>query len=581
MCPSLAVLAGGGDGGGGSGNGAGDGSGNADGSGNGNGDGAGGDGVGAGNSGAGGGGGCPNPQHGNPGSTTAGDPIDPISGRVFTIAALDFVLGGPLRFFIRRRYASARRQRDVGLGHGWTHTFAWEIETRRASVVLYTGDGGRFTLDPIPTGEARKLAGGHVIREIDGYRLVGDDGTARIFRELSPSSGVFKLTRVEDGYQNAIRLHYSGDTVTHFTDAVGRTIRVDRDAGGRIAAFSVHVEPENRWQAFVTYTYDEAGDLVVATDARGLRSTYAYRNHLLVRETTPSGRATHYVYDESARCEETWVEPSAPALDAGCSEQLADGSRAKGVLHVKVTRQRDYVEVVTSRDVKRYFVSGDGAIEKAVFGGGVHENEFDDWGHLTRYVDATGATWQWARDDWGRVASATNPQGAKRTFTYDAGGRVTSETGVTGRVVHYDRNPQGDLLLARDDVGPLIQYDYDARGLTRRIVLPDGATTRLGYDAHGNRDHIVEPSGAERRIQYDFFGRATSFVDERGSQTSFAYDPCGRLVRVKFANGSARHYAYDRDGNLSSVTNELGQQYVLSWGGYKRSTRSVARTRRW
>src|SRR5688572_21110844 len=111
MCPSIAVLAGGGDMGGGSGNGAGDGSGGA------------GAGAGAGGENASGDSrGAPDYQK-YPECGHASHPVDVVTGRAFTHPITDFALPGPVPLVFRRMYSSKMAGRDAGLGYGWAHTF--------------------------------------------------------------------------------------------------------------------------------------------------------------------------------------------------------------------------------------------------------------------------------------------------------------------------------------------------------------------------------------------------------------------------------------------------------------------------
>jgi hypothetical protein len=132
MNPGIFIMGGGGDGGG-SGPGGGKGKGKGQGgNGKGGGNGANGDGKGAGGCGAGSGGGCPNPAHGRGGGTHAGDPVDPITGRVYTIPQTDLPLVGPLVFALKRGYSSFANERDIGLGFGWSHSLAWSIEVHAA-----------------------------------------------------------------------------------------------------------------------------------------------------------------------------------------------------------------------------------------------------------------------------------------------------------------------------------------------------------------------------------------------------------------------------------------------------------------
>src|SRR5262245_48570940 len=106
MCPSVAVLAGGGDGGGGSGGSAGDGSGDE-------------------HAGTGKGGedatsdsrGAPDPAK-YPDCGTASHPVDVVTGRAFTHPIVDLSFPGPLPLELSRSYSSKMAHRDTGMGFG-------------------------------------------------------------------------------------------------------------------------------------------------------------------------------------------------------------------------------------------------------------------------------------------------------------------------------------------------------------------------------------------------------------------------------------------------------------------------------
>ncbi|WP_437288252.1 DUF6531 domain-containing protein [Sorangium sp. So ce406] len=139
MNPGVFILGGGGSGGGRGGRG-GNGAGGDQGAGGKNGgNGAQGGGRNAGSCGQGSGGGCPNPAHGGAGGTQAGHPMDPVTGRVYTVAVTDMALPGAFPLVIERAYSSAQRDRDYGLGHGWNHSLGWRvIELRRRRVRVIT-----------------------------------------------------------------------------------------------------------------------------------------------------------------------------------------------------------------------------------------------------------------------------------------------------------------------------------------------------------------------------------------------------------------------------------------------------------
>src|SRR3954469_9045992 len=133
MCPSVAVLAGGGDGGGGSGGSAGDGDGKKSADASPGGKDAKDDGRGAKK-------GSPDFQK-YPECGYASHPVDVVTGRAFTHPITDVELPGPLPLAFKRMYSSKMAERDVGLGHGWGHTFGWEIEVRRRHITVWNEQG--------------------------------------------------------------------------------------------------------------------------------------------------------------------------------------------------------------------------------------------------------------------------------------------------------------------------------------------------------------------------------------------------------------------------------------------------------
>ncbi|WP_437339523.1 DUF6531 domain-containing protein [Sorangium sp. So ce394] len=131
-------MGGGGGSGGGNGKGGGAGRNSGGGQGSNGGNGANGGGKNAGACGPGSGGGCPNPAHGGGGGTHAGDPVDPITGRVYTLPVVDLALGGPLPLVISRSYTttaacSPRRRTPTG-GRSPTSATTPEISPSSATM---------------------------------------------------------------------------------------------------------------------------------------------------------------------------------------------------------------------------------------------------------------------------------------------------------------------------------------------------------------------------------------------------------------------------------------------------------------
>ncbi|XXX81371.1 RHS repeat-associated core domain-containing protein [Sorangium sp. So ce134] len=572
MNPGVWIMGGGGGGGGGNGRG-GNGSGNGQGAGGGNGgNDAQGGGKGAGSCGPGSGAGCPNPSHGGGGGTHAGDPIDPMTGRVYTVPAVDLALPGPLPLVIKRTYSSTARERDVGLGRGWAHSLAWEIEPRRRTLLLYNPEGTHTRALLPAIGESVVLSRGVLTRHDWGYTLVIETGDVLVFSGTQANGARYALSRIVDPSGNSIDLAYADGRLSSIIDSVKRTVRVRRHADGRIAAFEVKNSPhQGQWVAFRRYRYDSAGHLVAAEDAAGRSVRYSYDDGLLTSLVYPSGLLVCFRYDARRRCVETWTEApgTTDALDERAPAFLADGmTRARGMLHCKVEHGGDgYVELVTSRDVKRYSGNEHGKLEKAVWGPGVHTNTFDSIGNVTSYTDPTGACWRWDRDAFGRVVREIDPLGAVQEYAYNERGLLASMTDPVGAEFHFEYNDGGKLLAIDGPGGNAIAYKRDRRGLPIEATMPDGAITRMDYDALGNRVVVTEPDGGRRFIEYDYLGQVLGFTDERGGTTRYVYGPCRELRVIRLPDGVTIGYDYDEDGRLAAVTDPMGRRCELVWSG--------------
>jgi RHS repeat-associated protein len=566
MNPGIFLLGGGGDAGG-SGAGRGKGKGKKQkGKGKNGGKNAKGGGKNAGKCGAGKGGACPNPKHGKKG-TSAGDPVDPLTGRVYTSTVVDLSLDGPVPLVIARAYTSSQNDVDMGLGFGWSHTMGWVIEERRRTLRIFEPLAASTDVERPEIGAPIRLPCGLLSRHEWGYTL-DSGGRTYVFAERQES--VLRLSSVRDARGNAISLQYEGVRLTRLLDSVGRVVRVRYHTDGHIAAFEVkNASQMGRWTSFRSYGYDAAGNLVAATDALGYSERFEYdEDHHLVRRAEAGGLTAYFLYDGEGRCVESWCEhASNDGLDAATPGVLDDGSKAKGFLHVRLTHGDGMTEVVTSRTKRR--VEGDDFddVTETAWSGGIHSFEYDVAGEMLAYTDGQGHTWQMDRDDHGRLLRTVDPLGGAVEYTYDDRGWVRSVQDSLGHCVEYTRDAAGDVIAVTDNLGPVASFRYDDRGYVTECVLPNGGVTRMEHDALGHRVRVVEPDGASRRISYDFLGRMTATVDERGLETRYGYDDMSRIVWVRYASGATLRYTYDADGNLASLTDRDGRTTWLVWGG--------------
>ncbi|AUX24990.1 hypothetical protein SOCEGT47_055310 [Sorangium cellulosum] len=576
MNPGVFVMGGGGGGGG---NGAGGGNGSRNGHGS--------DGSNGGNSAGGGGksacgapgrdgGDCPQHHGGkNSGAAAHGDPIDVITGRVFTAPVVDLALGGPLPLEIARSYSTTSRKRDTGLGYGWTHTLAWEVEVRRGgSAIVWTEDGLDVSFGVVERDTGVLGPHGWVLhRHEEGFALDVPGGTRRIFApDLDdPARRRFRLSAVEDRAGNRITLHHGGASLSRIVDCVGRTIRVVTTREGRMTALEV-VCASGRVVRFATYDHDPAGNLVRVTDADGHATAYTYDDdHRLVSYRLPTGLVFFFRYDNEGRGIESWGEHESgadPCLADDLPELLADRrTKAKGIHHVKVEYgPHGYCEVADAACTFRYVGNEHGKADMAVMNGRVFTRIYDSRGHLTSYTDAMGATTTWERDLFGHETRVVDALGQQTCIERLPNGDVTRIVDPDGNstVVEYLNN----ALVIKDPTGVLFEVRHDTRGLPIETIAPNGRGRRYRYDDHGNAVEASDERGvALWQATYDELGRCTSVHDETGAVTRYRHSNKGLLLSVEEPGGLVWRFERDGLGNVIEEIDPSGRRTVLVRGG--------------
>lgn len=619
MCPGIAVLGGGGAGGDGdgSGNGGKDGAG---GDGNGNGENGSGDGKGGGACGQGSAGGCP--QHSA--HASAGDPVNVANGEMFTIPKLEFGLPGLIAIEFERTYNTSHRDRDVGMGFGWGHSFAWEAELKRRDLSVRKGIGGGVKLLDAPTqaGEARLLGGWRIQRTREGFSVRTVDGFDHDLAAIADNPRRFRLTRVAhpNGAEISL-LRGSSGVLERIIDTVGREICFTSNRAGRITQIHLTEPTTGRGIIYARYEYDPVGNLVASTDADGSVTLYRYDDdHRITSLVHPNGLTFHYRYDALSRCVETWGElpDGDPSLDPSVPDVLADHTtRARGIFHTKLEFDANYTEVVDSVRLLRYFVAPNGIIQKAVGAkGDVYTREFDERGNVIALMDAQGAVTRYEYDSHDRLVCETEPLGRSHRTHRDVEGRPVSTIDFGGAMVRCRYDDRGNMVEVTDQINATTTYHFDDRNLMVQKTDPDRGVTRYVSDAHGNMIELHMPSGGVWRWTWDYFGRPVERVDPRGGVTRYSYSDAGKLIgleepggrRVKFEwdgmgcytawyvpegvrgwrwgafrwpvaeiqpNGDTVRYTYNREGWLVSVINERGETARYEYDTAGLITRSI------
>lgn len=511
---------------------------------------------------------------GNDGGEGCGDPICPITGRMF-LDVLDFGIAGPMPLRWIRSYSSRLADSAGELGHGWSHPFAWRLRVRRRKVEVID-DRARTQYFPRPATEPVGNGSGTFLSRLGrGYQLKLRDGKRLAFEVLN-DRGWYHLTRVIDTNGNEIQLNRDlAGTLESIVDSAKRVYRVTTDDAGRVLRVSVRLEPSGAYEDLVQYTYDTAGDLVATRDPEGYTWTCAYENHLMTAHGVPTGLTYHYRYDgqtAGARCIESWGayrDCPDPALDPALAEAQAERG-VKGINHVRLEYSPDdyYSEVLDSLGgVTRYFGDASGrVVTKVDPAGGITEN---------RYSAETGALESQILPDGSELVVARS-QGRSSGFRSNSGEDVATYHDGRGREVRWNRaddslsvrefDRRGNLVFVHHPDDTLEEYAYDDRGLLIWQIDQAGATTKFQHDAHGNLVRVEHYNGQVATLEYDYLGRRTAYVNEVGARTEWSYDRRGYPVEKRFPDGSKLEIVRDALGNPTQVI-DRGRVHRFAWGG--------------
>jgi RHS repeat-associated protein len=473
-------------------------------------------------------------------------------------------------------YSSTAADRDVGLGFGWVHPWRWEIEQRRRELVLWSDDGTSTSFPAIDVGAEHVGPWGWTLRrEWERYVLDKGDGVQRIFAAADESARAWRLVELRDRNDNRISLTYDEKgRLSEAIDSAGRRVKVLSTRAGRIASVLVYnARARGQWIGVARFTYNDRGDLTAAIDAEGYTSRYEYDDHhRLTRETDREGLSFCFVYDRVGRCIETWgeyVDKPDPSLDEDVPARLADGARARGVLHVRFDfGDGGYSEVADSTQVVRYTGNPHGLVEKEVDATGVTETTYDERGLVLARADGEGAVTRYERDARGRVVQVTDPLGRVTRYERDAAGLVARIVDPAGGVYELHRDGRGNVIHQSDPTGGIWSYTYDGGGLVTSATSPVGGVTRFAHDAEGNLTERTEPNGARWRWEYDLLGRCTLEVDPLGNETRAAWTDRGDVAAVFRGEGATTRYLYDGERRLTEIQEPGGRTTGLAWGGF-------------
>jgi RHS repeat-associated protein len=504
-------------------------------------------------------------------------------------ASFDFRLPGPLPIAWNRFYSSARHLEPLPLGFGHTHQYD-HLLTLDLDGASYRGPTGEVVPFPdVSVGGSFARAGVVLSRRTElEYDITLPRGDRLEFTgSVSRSVGLTRLWRAS----RSISFSYdSGGLLTKIVDALGRSLLVSHDAGGRILGItltSVGAEGPGVKKTLVSYEYDVHGNLASARDSHGFVQSFAYDGrHLLIRRTDRKGYSFLFAYDEAGRCVHSKGE------DGLYDVQLQFDPQAKAT----------YVRKASSPPFTY---------------------RYNDAGALTHIVDPYGAVTTFLLDDAGRAVSEIDPNGNVTTLHYDRTGQLDYRIDPNGhRLPSTTAEPEpadplavplpqtslawefgrfldtqglkplepNDSVLARlpaavaDAVsGPRWSSNGDVphseADQAESVQLNDAgqpaeqstafSAERWRYDPNGNEIEHQDRDGSVWRATFASWNCLRERIDPLGNITRFENNPSGLFTKIIDAGGTSVEYEYDYNDRVVQVRRqgEVVESYVRDPAG--------------
>lgn len=516
------------------------------------------------------------------------DPVDLITGRV-NYTYTDIELPGPIPLQFTRSWNSDSAI-EGPLGHGVHLNYdRWIQEwTDENCLSLMMADGRLVAFPLLTVGEEYYHTQEKVLlrRKQNGHFLLEDYNDNCYYHfNYDKQPGAWRLSFIENYSGNRIQLHYNGRRLNAITDSVGRQLFFELDKQQRITR--VTLKHKTVEQIVVSYSYNEAGDLVAIADALNKTVNLEYRDHLMVKKTDRNGQSFYWAYDDKNRCVHTW----------------GDG----GLLEGFIQYGNGYNEVTNSigETTTYYFDENNCCVQQTDHYGNHRYTEYtedfdlyreiDEAGNITGYkyderallqekTFPDGNSIQYHYNQYNQPVITIHPDGGSQTFGYDAARRLQFVNYPNGKTTSYEYNEDGQLVTVIETGNRTTVLSYDEEENLAGLQWPDGSIARWKYDALGNCIQTINTSGHVRQFKYDQLNRMNHVylpdgnmvklvynayeevlhATDKHHDVQFEYTALGKLARQR-TKDSEQRFLYDTEQRLHTVVNEAGRHYLFQY----------------
>lgn len=208
-----------------------------------------------------------------------------------TFTHTDFTLPGIMPISWGRTYCSGLITYEKGeLGARWITPYTARIGIRKKELLYHTTDGRTVSFPLLEPDRAYH----HPIEDFTLMRVSEDMLTLNVGKDLleiyERYGNAFRLSAIKDRNGNALGFHYSGQHLIGINDTNNHLVVIHYNEQDKISR--IELAGDNA-RILASYEYDQAGNLIKATDEAGDVYEYAYKDHLITRYTDRTGRGVN------------------------------------------------------------------------------------------------------------------------------------------------------------------------------------------------------------------------------------------------------------------------------------------------
>jgi RHS repeat-associated protein len=194
---------------------------------------------------------------------------------------------------------------------------------------------------------------------------------------------------------------------------------------------------------------------------------------------------------------------------------------------------------------------------------------YDEFSNKIRHTSPSGFVSTYEYDRLHRLVKSTDPEGRKQEFLYDSRNYRIAAINNLGGEAKFNVRMDGQVKASQDEIGRIIDYDYDRVGRLTGVTDAVGNRSSLYYikqdEVAGNRVARIEGANFSSSFVYDSLYRLTELTqlsvkgDGLSTTTHYEYNLRGEMVSSKDGNGNITRWTYTSHGEQASVINAQGE----------------------